>query len=72
MLPDMHEKATFGIRAGRLFFAGDFFILGFFFLETGFVLSHKRAKFRIVVFLAVEGVIERAFRVLFRHGGYSL
>ena len=45
---------------------------GFFLFEAGFVLTHKGAKLRVIVFLAVEGIIQRAFRMLFRHGQYSL
>jgi hypothetical protein len=54
--------------AGGLCRRRAFFVFGFFLLETGFILADKGAEFGIVVFLAVEGIIERAFRILFRHG----
>jgi hypothetical protein len=55
-----------------LFFFGSGFIFGFFLFEAGFILTHKGAKLGVIVFLAVEGIIQRAFRMLFRHGQYSL
>jgi hypothetical protein len=62
------------VLLGRLtiFFGGSGFVLGLLFFEAGFVLTHKSAKLWVIVLLAVESVIQRAFRVLFRHGQYSL
>jgi hypothetical protein len=55
-----------------LFFAGRGFVFWFFLFKAGFILAHKGAKLWVIVFLAIEGIIQRAFRMLFRHGQYSL
>ena len=55
-----------------LFFLGFGFVFGLLFFEAGFILADKGTQLRIVVFLAVERIIQRTFRVLFRHGVDSL
>jgi hypothetical protein len=67
---DVAVAPFFGRRT--LFFAGSGFVFRFFLFKAGFILAHKGAKLWVIVFLAVEGIIQRAFRMLFRHGQYSL
>jgi len=62
--------SCFGRRT--LFFVRSGFVFWFFLFEAVFVFAHKGAKLWVIVFLAVEGIIQRAFRMLFRHGQYSL
>jgi len=37
-------------------------------LQTGLVLSHDGADLRIVILSTVDGIVERALRMFFRHG----
>jgi hypothetical protein len=41
---------------------------GLFSFEAGFVFSYKGAKFGIVILFAIQGIVQRAFGVFFRHG----
>jgi hypothetical protein len=52
-------------------FDGGRLALGLPFLEAGFVLADKGAQFGIVVFLTIQRVVQRAFRMLFRHRDHS-
>ena len=42
-----------------------------FFLQAVFVFTNKGAQFGVVIFLAIEGIVERAFRMFFRHKTHS-